>query len=235
MPRNGLQAMKQPVPHATPEAIAQDKAEIASRGTTGHFGKLMENFQKGPDVTDATKVGEPTLVDPKQVSAPDMVRAANNSIMGSMSGVQQGGSGARRERRRPGGERSCSALRRRACSAAGATRRRQCSWRARSGRNRDGRSWMTARQRSPDNSAVPEMKNDLQPAATTPPPGATRRRHLGKSTMPLPPPPVPAAAPSRRLQPAAVRRNSLRPQPMPIPKARRRKRRRNIGRSKRLG
>ena len=81
-----LQAMKQPVPQATPEAIAQDKAEIASRGTTGHFGKLMENFKKGPDVTDATKVGEPTLVDPKQVSAPELVRAANSSILGSLGG-----------------------------------------------------------------------------------------------------------------------------------------------------
>ncbi len=81
-----LQAMKQPVPQATPAAIAQDKAEIASRGTTGHFGKLMENFKKGPDVTDATKVGEPTLVDPKQVSAPELVRAANSSILGSLGG-----------------------------------------------------------------------------------------------------------------------------------------------------
>ena len=68
--------MKQPVPKATDAAIAEDKAEIASRGSTGHFGKLMENFHRGPDVSDATKVGEPTLVDPKQASAPDMVRGA---------------------------------------------------------------------------------------------------------------------------------------------------------------
>src|SRR6516164_1124856 len=91
--------MKQPVPHATEAAIAQDKAEIASRGTQGHFGKLMENFKKGPDVSDATKVGEPTMVDPKQISAPDMVRAANSSIMGSLGGsnkvgVERVGNGA---------------------------------------------------------------------------------------------------------------------------------------------
>ena len=45
-----LQALKQPVPQATPAAIAEDKAEITSRGTMGHFGKVMENFKKGPNV-----------------------------------------------------------------------------------------------------------------------------------------------------------------------------------------
>ncbi len=42
----------------------------------------MENFHKGPDVSEAAKVGEPTLVDPKQASAPDMVRSANASVTG---------------------------------------------------------------------------------------------------------------------------------------------------------
>jgi outer membrane protein assembly factor BamD len=81
-----LQAMKQPIPQATPAAIAEDKAEIASRGEMGHVSKVMENFKHGPDVSEATKVGEPTLVDPKQASAPEMVRAANASIVESLSG-----------------------------------------------------------------------------------------------------------------------------------------------------
>jgi len=76
-----LEAMKQPIPQPTPEQIAQDKAEIASRGSLGTFGKVMENFHRGPDVSEATKVGEPTLVDPRQTSAPDLVREANNSVM----------------------------------------------------------------------------------------------------------------------------------------------------------
>src|SRR5271166_4182135 len=79
-----LEAMKQPIPQATPQAIAQDKAEIASRGSTGHIDKVMENFHKGPNVSEAAKVGEPTLVDPKQASAPEIVRAANSSIVGSL-------------------------------------------------------------------------------------------------------------------------------------------------------
>ena len=82
-----LEAMKQPIPQATPQAIAQDKAEIASRGSTGHIDKVMENFRKGPNVSEAAKVGEPTLVDPKQASAPEIVRAANSSIVGSLSNL----------------------------------------------------------------------------------------------------------------------------------------------------
>jgi len=77
-----LQAMNQPVPTPTPEAIAEDKREIESRGHLGMYGKMMENFRHAPDVTAATKVGEPTLVDPKQASAPDFVRDAANTLMG---------------------------------------------------------------------------------------------------------------------------------------------------------
>ena len=75
-----LVALKQPIPQATPQAIAADKAEIASRGKQGYYGKVMENFHRAPDTTEATKVGEPTLVDPKQASAPEMVRSANDSV-----------------------------------------------------------------------------------------------------------------------------------------------------------
>jgi len=85
--RKRLEALKQTVPKATPEAIAQDKAEIASRHSTGKVDKVMENFRRAPNVAEATKVGEPTLVDPKQVSAPDMVRAATNSVMGSLGNL----------------------------------------------------------------------------------------------------------------------------------------------------
>ncbi len=84
--RKRLEAMKQPVPKATPEAIAEDKREIESRGSMGTIGKVMENFHRGPDVSEATKVGEPTLVDPKQASAPDMVRSANASVSSLFSG-----------------------------------------------------------------------------------------------------------------------------------------------------
>ena len=90
--RKRLEAMKQPVPKATPQEVAQDKAEIASRGSLGHIGKVMENFHRGPDVSEAAKVGEPTLVDPQQASAPDMVRAANASVTSILAGAGVGNS-----------------------------------------------------------------------------------------------------------------------------------------------
>jgi outer membrane protein assembly factor BamD len=88
--RKRLEAMKQPIPKATPQEVAEDKAEIASRGNLGHIGKVMENFHRGPDVSEATKVGEPTLVDPKQASAPDMVREANASVTSILQGAGVG-------------------------------------------------------------------------------------------------------------------------------------------------
>jgi len=94
-----LQAMKQPIPSATPQAIAADKAQIASRGSMGHISKVMENFHKSPDFSEATKVGEPTLVDPKQASAPEMVRAANDSVRAALGG---GGNTLTVERVTPG-------------------------------------------------------------------------------------------------------------------------------------
>jgi outer membrane protein assembly factor BamD len=81
-----LNAMKRPIPRVTEAAIAQNRAEIASRGSMGMMGKMMSNFHKHPEVYEATKIGEPTLVDPKQASAPEMVRAAGASILAGARG-----------------------------------------------------------------------------------------------------------------------------------------------------
>ena len=81
-----LQALNRPIPTATPEAIAQNKAEIASRSAPGMTSKLMENFKHGPDMSEATKAGEPTLVDPKQTSAPEMVRSFTSDVQEIMKG-----------------------------------------------------------------------------------------------------------------------------------------------------
>jgi outer membrane protein assembly factor BamD len=77
-----LQALHQPVPQPTKAAIAQNQKEEDSRRTAGMFGHLMGNFTRHPNVSEATKVGEPTLVDPKPVSATEVVQAASNSMLG---------------------------------------------------------------------------------------------------------------------------------------------------------
>ena len=80
-----LQALHQPVPRPTKAAIAQNKAEEDSRRETSTVSKLVRNFQKHPDVAQATRVGEPTLVDPQMVSAKSVVDDANRSMMGGAS------------------------------------------------------------------------------------------------------------------------------------------------------
>src|SRR5664279_568396 len=92
-----LQAMKRPVPKATPEAVAQNKKEMESRSSLSTMNKLMLNFKKGPDVSQAAQTGEPTLVDPKQASAVELVRSATASVMSALNaatGTAVAGTGA---------------------------------------------------------------------------------------------------------------------------------------------
>jgi outer membrane protein assembly factor BamD len=78
-----LQALHQPVPRPTRAAVAQNKAEEDSRRESGMVSKLLRNFQKHPDVAQATKTGEPTLVDPQVVSATTVVQEATRAMAGA--------------------------------------------------------------------------------------------------------------------------------------------------------
>ena len=78
-----LQALHQPVPRPTKAAIAQNKAEEDSRRESSTISKLLRNFQKHPDVAQATRVGEPTLANPEVVSATSVVQEATRAMMGN--------------------------------------------------------------------------------------------------------------------------------------------------------
>jgi outer membrane protein assembly factor BamD len=81
--RERLKALGKPIPTPTKEAIAENKAEEASRGEPGRFSSVMSTFHRGPeDVVRASKVGDPTLVDPQPASAPQLVRSATNTLLG---------------------------------------------------------------------------------------------------------------------------------------------------------
>src|SRR5579859_6918109 len=56
-----LAALHQPIPRPTKAAVAQNKAEDASRRESTTAQKLMGLVKKGPDVAAAAKVGEPGL------------------------------------------------------------------------------------------------------------------------------------------------------------------------------
>jgi len=79
-----LQAMGRTVPVPTQEAIAQNKAEEASRSESGRVAKIMGNFKHGPDVARTAKVGDPSLNDPAQTSAVAVVRQAGSDISGTI-------------------------------------------------------------------------------------------------------------------------------------------------------
>jgi len=85
-----LEALHQPVPKPTKAAVAQNKAEEDSRKEVSTLNKVMRTFAKHPDVAEAAKVGEPTLVDPAPVSATAVMQqtaraAAANSAGGDKS------------------------------------------------------------------------------------------------------------------------------------------------------
>ncbi len=86
--RKRLEALHRPVPTPTPEAIAQNKKEEASREELGRIHRMMSNMHRGPDtsIAAAAKLGDPTLVDPQPTNAPDIVRA-------TMTAATTGGGG----------------------------------------------------------------------------------------------------------------------------------------------
>lgn len=86
--RNRLKALDRVVPKPTEEAIALNKKEEASRGDLSRFGTVWSNFQKKPSaaLVAATKVGEPTLVDPKPTDAPTLARTATKILAGNTPG-----------------------------------------------------------------------------------------------------------------------------------------------------
>jgi outer membrane protein assembly factor BamD len=78
-----LAALHQPIPKPTKAAVAQNRAEENSRKEASAMTKVMGAFQKHPDTAPASRVGEPTLVDPRATTASEVIRSATNAAMGS--------------------------------------------------------------------------------------------------------------------------------------------------------
>ena len=92
-----LEALKAPIPEPTAEALAESKAEEASREKVKLVAKVTGNFKKHPNVAPATKVGEPNLQEETVTSAPALVNDLTNQINGVPAsnniGVQAVGTG----------------------------------------------------------------------------------------------------------------------------------------------
>jgi outer membrane protein assembly factor BamD len=76
-----LIALHQPVPRPTRAALAQNKAEQDSRRESSLKTKVIRGFSKHPDVAQASRVGDPPLVDPEPVSAKSVVEEVNRSMV----------------------------------------------------------------------------------------------------------------------------------------------------------
>jgi hypothetical protein len=63
--------------------LAQNKAEEDSRRESSLKTKVIRGFSKHPDVAQASRVGDPPLVDPEPVSAKSVVEDVNRSMVAS--------------------------------------------------------------------------------------------------------------------------------------------------------
>jgi len=81
-----LVVLHQTVPRPTKAAVQQNREEEASRKEADSLAKLMDVVKRGPDVSQATKMGDPTLVDPTPVSAKDVITDSMRQAMGMPAG-----------------------------------------------------------------------------------------------------------------------------------------------------
>jgi len=80
--RRRLAALHEPIPRPTKGAVAQNKAEIASRGDATITQRFMEIVKKGPDVSRAVRVGQPQLTEMEPLSAQQVVTGEAFSALG---------------------------------------------------------------------------------------------------------------------------------------------------------
>jgi outer membrane protein assembly factor BamD len=74
-----LEGLHQPVPRPTRAALELNKKEVESRHETGMMSSMLGNFEKHPDVAKASRVGDPTLVDPAPTNPNEVVRRVANA------------------------------------------------------------------------------------------------------------------------------------------------------------
>ena len=82
--RQRLTAINRPVPEPTPEALALNKKELASRTATTHYERFVTNMGKRPDLSAATRVGMPTMVDPQETDAPMLAHEIDSIVKSEM-------------------------------------------------------------------------------------------------------------------------------------------------------
>ena len=86
--KDRLQALHQTVPRPTRAALELNKKEMASRLQSGAMANVMGTFEKRPDVSRAAHMGEPTMQDNDPVTPGDIIRRANQALIGGDNTVK---------------------------------------------------------------------------------------------------------------------------------------------------
>jgi hypothetical protein len=68
------------VPTPTAEAVAYNKKEQASRTASTTYERFLTNMGKRPDLSGATRVGQPSLSDAKETDAPRLAREIDSMV-----------------------------------------------------------------------------------------------------------------------------------------------------------
>jgi len=76
--KDRLVALHQPVPRPTKAALVNSEKEVASRREESILSKELGTFEKGPDVSHTTRMGEPTMVDPSPTNPQDVIRKVSS-------------------------------------------------------------------------------------------------------------------------------------------------------------
>ena len=85
--RKRLTALDRPVPTPTPEMVEQNKQEVNSRMAQTRYERFVTDMGKRPNLSSAIRVGQPTLVDPKETDAPALVREINAAVAEANKGA----------------------------------------------------------------------------------------------------------------------------------------------------
>jgi outer membrane protein assembly factor BamD len=88
--RDRLIAMNRPVPEPTDAAVAEDDAIERSRQGVRFTDKAIGIVKHGPVVVEAAHIGDPTMLPPKRVTAPDVNKMNNQVFAAAYKAVQPG-------------------------------------------------------------------------------------------------------------------------------------------------
>ncbi len=80
--KDRLEALHQTVPRPTRAALELNKKEQASRLQSGVMSNMLGTFEKHPDVSRASHIGEPTMQDKEPVTATEVVKQATQALTG---------------------------------------------------------------------------------------------------------------------------------------------------------